>query len=118
MDRFLHEAIVKYLNEGVLDLTFLKTSEKGENFKKLCRRLKVEEGVLMYKRRRSGYLPVPTTEQVDNILHKVHIKDCKEGESGVGKKHYRGLQLHIDALSEAKVAFPAAMGGIKALAEE
>ena len=114
----MHEAIVKYLNDGVLDTSVLKTSEKRENFKKVCRSLKVEKGVLMYKGRRNEFLPVPTPEQVDNLLYKVHVKKWKEGESDVGKKHYRGVQLHIDALSGAGWAYPASLGGLKALAEE
>ena len=118
MERFLHEAIVKYLNDGVLDTSVLKTSEKRENFKKVCRSLKVQKGVLMYKGRRNEFLPVPTPEQVDNLLYKVHVKKWKEGESDVGKKHYRGVQLHIDALSGAGWAYPASLGGLKALAEE
>ena len=118
MERFLHEAIVKYLKDGVLDTSVLKTAEKRENFKKVCRSLKVENGVLMYKGRRNEFLPVPTKEQVDNLLYKFHVKKWKEGESDVGKKHNRGLHLHIDALSGAGWAYPAGLGGLKALAEE
>ena len=118
MERFLHEAIVKYLNDGVLDTSVSKTSEKRENFKKACHSLKVEKGVLMYKGRRNEFLPVPTPEQVDNLLYKVHVKKWKEGESDFGKKHYRGVQLHIDALSGAGWVYPASLGGLKALAEE
>ena len=118
IDRFLHEAIVKYLNEAVLDSSVLKTSQKRENFKKLCRSLKVERGILMYKGRRNEYIPAPTPEQVDNILYKVHIKDWKKNETVGKRKHYRGVQMHIDALSEARVAYPAALGGLKALAGE
>ena len=118
-DRFLHEAHVKDLNDGVLDNTVLKTSEKHGNFRKLCRSLKVENGVLMYKGQRNEYPPVPIPEQVGNLLYKVHIRDWKKGKN-VGKTElYRGVQLHIvAALSEARVAYPAALGGLKALAEE
>ena len=91
-DRFLHEAIVKDLNDGVLDNTVLKTSEKHGNFRKLCRSLKVVNGVLMYKGQRNEYPPVHIPEQVGNLLYKVHIRDWKKGKN-VGKTElYRGVQ--------------------------
>ena len=90
MESFLHEAIIKYLNDGALDTSVLKKSEERENFKKMFLSLKVDNGVLMYKERKNEFLPVPTPEQVDNLLYKVHVKKWKEGERDVGKKHYWG----------------------------
>ena len=118
MERFLREAVTKYLSEGVLDEVVLDTSEKREAFKKNCRNMKLEEEVLLYKGRRNDWLPIPTPEQVDSLLFKVHVKNAKEGESGFGKKHYKGLQMHVEALSQAGWAFPIGMGGLKAVAEE
>ena len=80
--------------------------------------MKFENGMLYYEGRKSHFLPIPTPEQVDNLLYKVHIKNFKEGESGFGKKHYRGLHIHVEALSNAGWAFPIGMGGLKAVAEE
>ena len=118
MERFLREAITRYLTEGTLDETVLDSRDKREAFKKNCRNMKFERGVLYYRGRRNDFLPIPTPEQVDNLLYKIHIKNYKEGESGIGKKHYRGLQLHVEALSNAEWAFPIGMGGLKAVAEE
>ena len=78
--------------------------------------MKFERGVVYYKERRNDFSPIP--EQVDNLLFKIHIKNYKEGESGFEKKHYRGLQLHVEALSNAGLSNPISMGGLKAVAEE
>ena len=118
MERFLREAITRYLTEGALDGTVLDSRDKREAFKKNCRNMKFERGVLYYRGRRNDFLPIPTPEQVDDLLYKIHIKNYKEGESGIGKKDYRGLQLHVEALSNAGWAFPIGMGGLKAVAEE
>ena len=118
MERFLREAITRYLTEGTLDETVLDSRDKREAFKKNCRNMKFERGVRYYRGRRNDFLPIPTPEQVDNLLYKIHIKNYKEGESGIGKKHYRGLQRHVEALSNAGWAFPIGMGGLKAVAEE
>ena len=80
MERFLREAIMKYLTEGVLDETVLNTSDKREAFKKNLRNMKMEGGTLLYKGRRNDWLPIPTPEQVDNLLYKVHVKGVKAGE--------------------------------------
>ena len=72
MERFLHEAIIKYLNDGALDTSVLKKSEERENFKKVFLSLKVENGVLMYKKKRvlasckartSGQSPIQSSRE-------------------------------------------------------
>ena len=118
MERFLREAITRFPVEHPLDETVLDTYEQKEAFKKNCRNMEMVDGKIMYKGRRNDWLPIPTPEQLDNLLFKVHVKNWKERESGIGKKHYRGVQLHVEALSNAGWAFPIGMGGLKAVAEE
>ena len=118
MERFLREAITKFLTEGTLDETVLDSRDKREASEKNFRNMKFETGVLFYQGRRNDFLSIPIPEQVDILLYEFHIKNYKEGESGFGKKHYRGVQLHVEALSNAGWAFPIGMGGLKAVAEE
>ena len=107
MDRFLREAVVAFLKERKLDTEVLSTAEKRTNFNHFCENMKLDDnGRLLYKGRRHGFRSVPTSEQVDSRLFKVHVKGYKEGESDLGKAHYRGTQKHIDALSNAGWHYP------------
>ena len=104
---------------GKMDTVVLTTAEKRGNFKKFCLNMKVGmDRKLQYKGRRHDFRPVPTPEQMDNILYKVHVKAYKEGESDFNKEHYRGAQRHIDALSNAGFGYPSALGGLAALVNE
>ena len=119
MDRFLRDAVVKYLKEGRLDNEVLNSAKKRADFKKFCTNMKLDaEGKLLYKGRRHDFRPVPIPEQVDDILFKVHVKGYKEGESDFNKEHYRGAQKHIDALSNGGFGYPSALGGLASLVNE
>ena len=110
MDRFLREAIEKYLTSGAMDHSVLDSSEKRENFKKVCRMMKVEDGVLKYKGRTTDFRPIPTPEEVIPVLLEVHV-----GDRG---NHRTAKQPMVKRLSDKGYAFPASLGGLQALVEE
>ena len=111
MDRYLREACEKYLLHKEIDNGILDTSEKRENFKKFCRSLSIEDGVLKYKGRQPNIArTVPTPEQVFEVLDPLH--------RGSRSKHSCDVRVLGDALSKAGYGFPIGLGGVSSLVVE
>ena len=79
----------------------------------------MEKGMLLHKGRRNDFPPIPTPEQVDTLLYKVHVEGVKARESGSGNKHYRGWgAITRGGLIESRVGVSDWNEGLKAVAEQ
>ena len=111
MDIYLREAVVKYLEDGSLNDTVLKTGDKRHTFVKFCRSLSLKNGRLYYKGR-SDVEPklVPSPQDVDECLNEKHIR--------VVGRHLRDRGTLVKALSNAGYSHPINLGGLGALVDE